>query len=261
MRTAFAIGTLVLSLAAAASPASAQQNPTKEQIERIKRENEKIAAENALIQQANTALGAKNWQGAVDPLQKLIALDPDNWQYYSLLGDAQTNLRHYDQAVDALKKGVHAADRIKAADPAKPYTDPVKKKAGTARMLLVLGNAYVSLRNNQAAVEAYGRAAAMSSEPAIAYFNLCATHYNAGNTKAALAACDKAIAADPRKADAYFIKGSVLVGESSVDKAGKVTAPHGALEALHKYLELAPNGSHAKDAKEMLAYLTGKPVK
>ncbi|HZQ00325.1 MAG TPA: tetratricopeptide repeat protein [Reyranella sp.] len=253
MRFALAICALALLMAAPmAPPAEGQTTETREQqIERIKRENAKIDEENKLIQQANAALGAKNWHAAVEPLQKLIALDGDNWQYYTLLGDAEFNLAHYDRAADVLKKGVRAAERSKTGDNA-------KRKAGEARMLVTLGNASLKLHDTRAAVDAYTRAASLAPDPALAYFNLCATQYNAGNKQAALAACDKAIAADPRKADAYFIKGSALVGGSRVEN-GKVVAPPGTVETLRKYLELEPNGLHAKDAKELLAYVSGKP--
>jgi hypothetical protein len=80
---------------------------------------------------------------------------------------------------------------------------------------------------------------------------------NLHDVQRALPACDKAIAADPHRADAYFIKGSLLMGESSKDAAGKTVAPAGAAEALHKYLELAPTGPHASDVRQMLALLNG----
>jgi len=117
----------------------------------------------------------------------------------------------------------------------------------------------IKLRKNDEAVAAYTKAAAMDPNPATAYFNLCATQYNIGNTGGALNACGKAIAVDPNKADAYFIKGSVLMAESTVTKDGKTLAPAGTVEALKKYLQLAPNGGHAADAKQMLDYLDGKP--
>ena len=50
---------------------------------------------------------------------------------------------------------------------------------------------------------------------------------------------------DPKRADAYFIKGSVLLGDSKVDAKGNMVAPPGTVAALRKYLELAPNGGHA----------------
>jgi tetratricopeptide (TPR) repeat protein len=91
-----------------------------------------------------------------------------------------------------------------------------------------------------------------SRADAVTYFNSCATFYNLGKMDEAIAACDKAIALDPNKADAYFIKGSALFGNGTIDGSGKYQVPPGAVEALNKYLALAPNGPHAPDVHAML---------
>ena len=235
-----------------------QQKYTKEQIEEIKKQNEKAVSTNALVKQVNEAVNTKNWEAAVAPLQQLIAADPNNWQYYSGLGDAQYNLGQYDQAVATFDKGIQIADSNTTVDPKNPSTDPAKKKAGVAKMLTNEGNSYLKLKKNKEAVDAYTKAASMDPNPGVAYFNLCATQYNTGNIEGALDACDKAIAADPNKADAYFIKGSLMIASSKTDPSGKVTAPPGTAEALNKYLELAPNGAHAADVKQMLEYIGSK---
>jgi len=76
----------------------------------------------------------------------------------------------------------------------------------------------------------------------------------AGDQKMARAAADafdKAIAADPTKADAYFWKGSNLVQLATL-KGDKMVSPDGTAEAFQKYLELKPDGPHAGEAKAML---------
>lgn len=93
---------------------------------------------------------------------------------------------------------------------------------------------------------------AQTDNPAVSYFNSCAMLYNAGKTDEAIAACDKAIALDPGKADAYFIKASALFGNAKIGSDGKYEVPPGTIEALNKYLELAPNGAHAPDVHAML---------
>ncbi len=235
--------------------ASSQPKLTPEQIEAIKKQNDKAAAMNALIQQAQNAMNAKDWQGAISPLQELLVLDPTQWQFYSALGDAQLYLGQYDRAVESYEKGIHAAERNTAVDARDPSTDPAKKKAGVAKMLTNEGNAYLKLHKTNEAVALYSKAAAMDPNPATAYFNLCATQYNVGNFDGALAACDKAIAADPNKADAYFIKGSSLYGNGKLDAANNYVVPPGTVEALNKYLELAPDGAHFADVKAMLEAL------
>jgi len=70
----------------------------------------------------------------------------------------------------------------------------------------------------------------------------------------AIAAANKCIALDPTKADAYFIKSSCLFGNATMDANGKTMVPAEAIAALQKYLELAPDGGHAADVKQMLDY-------
>jgi hypothetical protein len=50
--------------------------------------------------------------------------------------------------------------------------------------------------------------------------------------------------------DPYFVKASALYGEAA--KQGKRRAPHEAAAALEKYLQLAPEGPYAGDARAML---------
>lgn len=240
---------------AQAPDAAKQQAPkyTSEQLEEIKKQKEKAQAMNALILQVNEAVSAKKWQDAIGPLQQLVAMDPANWQFYEGLGHAELNLGQYDQAVESFQKGIDLAGNISASDPPSPNSTPEKIKLGLAAMLTNQGNAYLKLHKNDQAIAAYTRAAALDPNPATAYFNICATQYNAGNIEGALQACDKALAIDPGKADAYFIKGSLLLGESKTDKSGKLLAPPGTAQALEKYLELAPNGTHVKDVQEMLS--------
>ena len=74
-----------------------------------------------------------------------------------------------------------------------------------------------------------------------------------GQTAEGQAAADKAIAADPKKADAYYIKGQALIPQATVDpKTQKIVAPPGCIEAYQTYLELAPDGPHAADVKGIL---------
>lgn len=236
------------------SGGTGQPTVSKEELERLKGEREKALGENALIAQLNPALQAKDWATAEPILQKLITMNPARWDYQQALGNAQLSLNKYEDAVATFEKAIPQAEAAKND----PKADPAKTKAAIAQMLTSEGNAYLKLKKNDKAIESYTKAAAMDPNPGTAYFNLCATQYNSGNTQGALAACDKAIAADPNRADAYFIKGSLMMGDSKQDKDGKLMAPPGTAEALNKYLELAPDGGHANDVKQMLAFIGAK---
>jgi tetratricopeptide (TPR) repeat protein len=229
--------------------------PSKEELEKMKTERDKAINENALIAQLNPALQAKDWATAEPILTKLIAMNPNRWDYQQALGNAQVSEGKFEDAVATFEKAIPIAENATKTD---PKADPAKIKAGVAQMLASEGNAYLKLKKNDQAIAAYTKAASMDPNPGTAYFNICATQYNSGNTQGALAACDKAIAADPTRADAYFIKGSLMLGDSKQDKDGKLQAPSGTSEALNKYLELAPDGPHANDVKAMLQAIGAK---
>jgi tetratricopeptide (TPR) repeat protein len=237
------------------SGSAGQPTVSKEELEKLKGERDKALNENALIAQLNPALQAKDWATAEPILQKLITMNPARWDYQQALGNAQLSLNKYDDAVATYEKAIPMAENASKND---PKADPAKAKVAVAQMLTNEGNAYLKLKKNDKAVESYTKAAAMDPNPGTAYFNLCATQYNSGNTQGALVACDKAIAADPNRADAYFIKGSLMLGDSKQDKDGKLQAPPGTSDALNKYLELQPDGPHAGDVKAMLQAIGAK---
>jgi tetratricopeptide (TPR) repeat protein len=244
-----------------AQGAKGQPKYTKEQIEAIKAQNAKAESQNALINQAMAAMNAKNWEGAIPPLQQLTQSDPNRWQFFQALGNAQLNTGQYEPAIATYEKGIQVTQNVVSGnikDPKNPDTDPAKAKIGMAQMLQNEGNAYLKLHKNPEAIAAFEKAASMDPNPGTAYFNICATQYNTGNMDGAEAACDKAIAADPNKADAYFIKGSAMFGKGKMDANNKWTVPPGTTEALNKYLQLAPDGPHANDVKAMLESVGAK---
>ena len=222
--------------------------PTPDQIEAVKQHNEKANQMNAIITRYNAAVDKKDWSAAAEDVKQLITLDPKP-DYYVTLGNAQLYSGKCDDAIGTYKtllKLVGYPADLKAAN-AKTRT-----LAGVA--LTSIGNAFIKLKNYAEATRNYENAAEIDPNPGLAYFNLCATQYNIGNMDKAISACGKSITADPTRADAYFIKGSALFGNGRIDASGKYIPPPGTIEALKKYLELAPNGGHAADVKAMLDY-------
>ena len=194
---------------------------------------------NALVAKAQAALDAKQWPDAEAALKQLSASEP-RWEYSEALGAAQMNQGHYADSLESYQRAIDLAG--KDASP-----------AAIAQIYTMIGNANLKQKKNDAAIAAYNKAAVLSPNPAVAYFNLSPTMYNMGQTAAkTVAVCDKAIAADPKKADAYFIKGSSLYGEGALDKSNKYVVPPAAVEALKQYLVLAPAGPHVADIKLML---------
>jgi tetratricopeptide (TPR) repeat protein len=202
-------------------------------------------SENELINRASTALQGRDWPAAEALFRQLAALAPANWTYLQGLADAQGMQGKNTDAIAAYEKATALA--LAAKDE--------KARWAAGAMLTAEGNLYVKLKKPAEAMAAYRKATALAQNPATAWFNLCAIAFNAGDVAAALSACDQAIATDPNKADAYFIKGSLMVMDAKAGPNGKMIPAKGTVETLRKYLALAPNGSHVKDVQEMLAVL------
>ena len=195
----------------------------------------------------NQAMQARDWPGAVTAAQKLVELSPTSQNLY-LLANAQLNagatevsLATYDQALAAAKQ----------EKPAEGQPD-IAWKDNMAKIYLWKGNALLKLHRTAEAVEAYNHSAEFAANPGRAYFNICAVLYNSGNTSDTPAACRKSLQSDPSKADAWFILGSVLFVDAKSDANGKFLISAETRQALNKYLELAPDGAHAADVKQML---------
>jgi tetratricopeptide (TPR) repeat protein len=202
-------------------------------------------SENELLTRATTALQAHDWPAAEKLFRQLTAAAPTNWLYLQGLADAVGAQGKYADAIAGYDKAIPLA--LAAKDE--------KARSAAGAMLTQEGLFYLRQKKLAEGVAAFTKATQYAQNPATAWFNVCAAAYNAGDVKAALAGCDKAIAADPNKADAWFIKGSLMVADSKGGPNGKMIAPKGTIEALRKYLALAPNGPHAKDVQEMLAVL------
>lgn len=202
-------------------------------------------SENELVNRATTALQARDWPAAEGLYRQLTARAPANWLYLQGLADALGAQGKYPDAVAGYDKAI----------PLALATKDEKARWAAGAMLTQEGLIYLRQKKFAEGVAAFTEATQYAQHPATAWFNVCAGAYNAGDVKAAASGCDKAIAADPNKADAWFIKGSLMVADSKAGPNGKMIPPKGTIDALQKYLALAPNGSHVKDVQEMLAVL------
>jgi len=185
--------------------------------------------QNELINRALTALNARDWPTAENLARQLVAAEPANWLYLQVLADAQGNQGKYPDAIAGYDKAIRLA--LAAKDE--------KARWAAAAMLTQEGLFYLRQKKFAEGVAAFTKATQYAQYPATAWFNVCAGAFNAGDVKA----------------DAWFIKGSLMIGDAKAGPNGKMIAPKGTVEALQKYLALAPNGSHVKDVQEMLAVL------
>lgn len=240
---------LMLPLAALADTTPAPKDAT---LDRAVAEaaNKEAQAENGIIAQVEKAQAANDWAGAEAGLKQLTAMNPVRWDFAEHLGDAQYNQKEYAAAVKSYDAAIAGATQ----DTGEP--DVTKKALG--EMYTNQGDAYLKLKRNKDAVAAFDKGAPLSGDPGTAYYNVCVLLYNAEEDKGALGACDKAIAAAPNMADAYYLKGTIQTHEGETDAKGDFVVPPGTVEALKTYLKLEPHGPHAPEVKQMLE-LIGSP--
>jgi tetratricopeptide (TPR) repeat protein len=176
------------------------------------------------------------------------AAKPDASILWSRLGQAQIGLKQYDDAVTSFKKALD----LEAASKKPSLEVQGLSQSG-------LGEAYARQGKVPEANEAFDAAAKLNPPQAGFYYkNEAVIFFQIGNPTAQVAAADKAIATDPNNALLYYLKGQGLVGNATMapdpknPKVQVIVLPPGCAEAYQKYLELAPNGPYAADAKGIL---------
>jgi len=249
------------------SSTEVQQQVEKQQAEIAKAQkfNETAKVVNEKLNAADAFMKDKNYPQAISTLQEAATILPNNDVVLYRLGrgymesakaqtDAAERTKQNTEAYTDLQKAVD----LKKAEPAS--TDAAKAqrdKENLAGYYDSLGTAAARLGKTDEAVNDYKQAVELNPTAAAGYyFNLGAILTNsatdANGKKAAAEAFDKAIAADPTRADAYYWKATNLMALAT-EKDGKLNPPDGTVEAFQKYLDLQPTGPHAEDAKQMLA--------
>jgi tetratricopeptide (TPR) repeat protein len=194
-----------------------------------------------------TAMADKQYDQAVQALTKASEIGPKELAVWANLADAYMKLastKTGPEFNDAAQKGLDA------------YTKAIDLKPEDAATHNNYALALVQAKKIPEAQAELTKAAQL--DPANAgkyYYNLGAVLTNANQADAAADAFQKAIAADPKYAEAYYQYGVYLVGKASFGADGKVTPVPGTVEAFQKYLELAPDGQFAQPAKDMLTTL------
>ncbi len=220
----------------------------KEALEKQSKENAEIIAKNKALNDAfnagKDALAAKNYDAAVEALQKGTTLDPNQNVIWANLADAyvgQAGTKTGPDQQASLDKALEAYTKAIALKPENP--------AYHNNYALTLAKAK---KFDEAQVELNKAAQLDPTNAGRYYYNLGAVYVNNGQPAAAETAFKKAIEVNPDYADAQFQYATALSAKLSTGADGKVVAPEGMKDALEKYLELQPTGQFADAAKGML---------
>jgi tetratricopeptide (TPR) repeat protein len=232
-----------------------ERGMTKEQKEAFDKNlkaREAQMAKNKELNEAYTtgkaALEAKNYDAAIESLNKASTMDPKQGAVWSALADAYVGkaqatpaeaAANYEKAFDAFKKAVEITP-----DDAGLYNNYALALAKDKKIDEAKTNLAKAAELDPPGAGKY-------------YYNLGALLVNSGQNDAATDTFKKAIDLDPNYADAQYQYGVALAGKATTDPSGKVIPPAGTVEALQKYLELKPDGANAPAAKEMISALGG----
>jgi tetratricopeptide (TPR) repeat protein len=197
--------------------------------------------------------------------------------------DAETN-KNYDVAIQQFEKGTqigptqsviwsHLADNygLRSDTQKSPETKQadIDKALAAYQKAIELDAQNATYHNNYAVIlvkakkldegqAEFAKAAALDPSSAGKYeYNRGAVLANVNQNDAAAEAFKKSMATG--YVEAYYQYGVTMVNKVSSGADGKLIVPEGTTEAFQKYIQLAPTGPHAQEAKDILAGL-GAPV-
>jgi tetratricopeptide (TPR) repeat protein len=226
---------------AAAAKAAGVTPEQQKAVEKVKQDNEKIKGLNVLLTQAIQQKKDGKFDEAVATMEQAVAQDQTHDIIYGSLADAYLLDKKYPESETAYNKALELAP-------------PTSKSLASYHSGLALALARQG-KTEPAVAECAKTAQIDPTQAGQCYFNEGAILTNQGKIDDANQAFDKSIAADPTKAEAYYQKGVNLLAKATLGKDGKMVPAPGTVEALNKYLEIAPDGKNAQAAKDLLASL------
>ena len=192
----------------------------------------KAAAElESTLAAATAAFNANNYDEAIAKLTEVAGKRPCS-ECYVRIGEAYVKKNELDKAEQAYLKGAELNPKS-----ATPY------------------DGLASLYNQQRKFEEAGKAAAKASElrgggaaggaggDATSEFNAGVISWNQTKVAEARAHFERAVALDPKMAEAHYQLGMAYINENKLPEAKK---------ALETYVQLAPTGPNAETAKAIL---------
>jgi tetratricopeptide (TPR) repeat protein len=241
------------------------------------KETAKINTLNDKLKAAKAQEDEGKWTDAIQTINDALAIDQTHDVIWAVLGDAELGAGgaatskddatpHFQKAIEAYQKAIELLDKnISAAPPTADKKVVTDMKISLGKYHNNLGQAYAKSGSSTDALKEYTAAAEQDAPNAHMYYfnagatltNMATRETNSANKDKEIAqaneAFDKAIAAKPDYAEAYYQKGINLTSKATIDpKTLKMVPAPGTVEAFNKYLEIEPDGKHAEEAKGLI---------
>ena len=222
-----------------------QRQKLDQQDEAKRTKREKMDNLNQAFGDGVDALSAGNYEVAIARLEEAAELGAEQPAVFANLGEAYTRAGSSKSGTEAralFQKSAAAHEKAMALSPG-DYTHRVR-----------LGMSLAYAGEFQRAEEELVKCAELDPANGAKYlYNLGVLLSNSGRGKEAAEAFRKATKIDPSYPKAWYQLGRSLVPAAKVDETGKSIPAPGTMEALEKYLELAPDGGYAAQARSLIA--------
>ncbi len=182
------------------------------------------------VNKGNKLFAEKKYEEALAVFESILAKNPEADVINKNIGNCYFAMEKYDQAIEF-------------------YMKVYEKHPELPDILQAIANAYNNKGEKEKAVEWYQKVKLEDIKDVTTAYNAGVGLYNSGRPGDAIPYFKKAIEIDPEFADGYFQLGMASVAVSSLPDA---------IEALRRFLELAPDSPQASVAKSVLEALTKK---
>ncbi|MEE8199707.1 MAG: tetratricopeptide repeat protein [Candidatus Acidoferrales bacterium] len=208
-----------------------------QQQQEVSKEKQEAEQAESGFEDAQALNQAGKYQEAADELLPVIEHDPSQWAAHWQLAIAYEGLGRNEDAINAYLTAIDL-------NPTEPglYNN--------------LGKLYMNQGRVEEAREQFEIAAELSGEAGDTfYYNLAVTFYNSGDMKAAIEPLQQVLEFNPDHANAHFFMGVCLYSTAETKQEGgeiKTILPPGTRQHFERYLELAPSGPFAENARQYL---------
>jgi len=209
------------------APAAGAAGASKEDAEKRNKRNAELEKS---FNEAKAASSAGNYDEAIAKLQAVATQVEKCAPCYVFIGDAYLKKKDLDNAEKSFLKAIEFDDKSTDSYNALATLYNEQKKFDEASKMSAKANELMS-------------AGGGAADP-IAVYNQGVILWNQGKGPEAVAQFQKAVAANPKYADAQYMLGLALYSTGKVPEA---KAP------LEEYLKIAPTGTNADTAKALLA--------